>query len=157
VRFLVALLLAATVWAADPPEQPVPFSHKLHVGTAKLACKMCHPNPDPGETMTIAPASTCMQCHTVVKPDSPAIQKLAQYAKEKKDVPWVQIYKTKEFVWYSHRSHLNANVACADCHGPVAESERVAKEGDISMAACMTCHQMRHVSFRCNFCHERPQ
>jgi hypothetical protein len=118
---------------------------------------MCHPNPDPGEAMTIAPASTCMQCHTVVKPDSPPIQKLAQYAKESKAVPWVRIYQTKDFVWYSHRSHLNANVACADCHGPVAESEVVSKVGDISMAACMTCHQMRKVSFRCNFCHERPQ
>ena len=98
-----------------------------------------------------------MQCHTVVKKDSPAIQKLAQYAQERKAVPWVRIYKTKVFVRYCHRVHLNAKVACADCHGPVAESVKVVKEGDISMAACMTCHQMRRREFRCNFCHERPQ
>jgi len=35
---------------ADAPEQPLPFSHKTHAGTMKVACKMCHTNPDPGET-----------------------------------------------------------------------------------------------------------
>ena len=151
MRWVVALAFAAGLWAADPPEQPIPFSHKLHAGTAKFPCKMCHPNPDPGEAMTIAPASTCMQCHSVVKADTPAIRQLAQYAKEAKEIPWVRLYQTKDFVWFSHRSHAKA--ACADCHGPVAGSEKLAKDGDISMGACMTCHQMRKVRFDCRFCH----
>ena len=29
------------------------FSHKVHAGTVKLPCKACHPNPDPGDEMTI--------------------------------------------------------------------------------------------------------
>jgi hypothetical protein len=144
-------MLAAGLYAADPPEQPIPFSHKLHAGTAKFPCKMCHPNPDPGESMTIAPAATCMQCHSAVKAESPAIQKLAQYVKEGKEIPWVRVYQTKDFVWYSHRSH--AKVSCSDCHGPVAAAEKLSKEGDISMGACMTCHQMRKVRFDCRFCH----
>ena len=79
IRILVvasAALLA--MWAADGPVQPLPFSHKDHAGTLKLQCKMCHPSPDPGESMTIAPPSVCMQCHSAIKADSPAIQKLAQ-------------------------------------------------------------------------------
>src|ERR1700704_4115378 len=62
---------AAGLWAA----QPIPFSHKQHAGALKLQCKMCHPNPNPGESMTIAPASTCLQCHSAIKANSPAIQK----------------------------------------------------------------------------------
>lgn len=154
MRLLWALAVAAGLWAADPPEQPIPFSHKQHVGTVKLQCKMCHPNPDPGESMTFAPPSVCMQCHSAVKTDSPSIQKLAQYARDGKPVPWVRVYKVPSYVFYSHRSHLNAKAACADCHGPVADSEKVSKEGDISMGACMTCHQMRKVSFDCRFCHD---
>ena len=50
--------------------------------TLKLKCNMCHPNKDPGEIMGIPQASTCMQCHSSVKTDSPAIQKLAEYAQE---------------------------------------------------------------------------
>ena len=54
---LAASVLALAVWAmwaADAPAQPLPFSHKAHAGTLKLQCKMCHPNPDPGEVMRIA-------------------------------------------------------------------------------------------------------
>jgi len=154
VRLALLLLAAATAWAANPPEQPIPFSHKQHAGTLKLQCKMCHPNPDPGEAMTIAPASTCMQCHSAIKKDSPAIQKLAQYAQEGKAPRWVRVYKIPSYVSFSHRVHLAANATCGDCHGNVADSVAVAKEGDISMGACMTCHQMRKVGIDCNFCHE---
>jgi hypothetical protein len=154
VKWLLALAFVATAWAADPPEQPIPFSHKQHAGALKLQCKMCHPNPDPGESMTFVAASVCMQCHTTVKKESPAIQKLAQYAAESKPVPWVRVYKIPSYVSYSHRTHLNAKAVCSDCHADVANGEQVAKEGDISMGACMTCHQMRKVSFDCNFCHD---
>jgi hypothetical protein len=151
---ILLIAAAAAVFAADPPEQPIPFSHKLHTGTVKLQCKMCHPNPDPGESMTIAPVATCMSCHSAVKKDSPAIQKLAQYAADGKNVPWKRVYQIPSFVSYSHRIHLNAKATCADCHANVAESEQVAKEGDISMGACMTCHQMRKAGFDCHFCHD---
>jgi Cytochrome c7 and related cytochrome c len=154
VRWVVPLLAAGILWSADAPEQPIPFSHKQHVGTAKLQCKICHPNPDPGESMTIAPASVCMQCHSAIKADSPPIQKLAQFAKDGGKVPWVRVYQIPSYVNYSHRTHLGAKAQCSDCHANVAESEKVAKEGNISMGACITCHQTRGAGIDCNFCHE---
>lgn len=159
MKWALLLVAAASVslWAADPPEQPIPFSHKQHVETVKLQCKMCHPNPDPGESMTIAPVATCMQCHSSIKKDSPAIQKLAQYAADGKQVPWVRVYEIPSFVYYSHRAHLNAKAVCQDCHGNVAASEKVSKEGDLSMGACMTCHQMRKARFDCHACHDLRQ
>ena len=48
-------------------------------------------------------------------------------------MPWVRVYKIPSYVSYSHRIHLAAKNTCADCHGNVAESVQVAKEGDISM------------------------
>ena len=154
MRWALLLFAAGMLWAAEPPQQPIPFSHKQHATALKLQCKMCHPNPDPGEAMTIAPASVCMQCHSSIKKDSLAIQKLAQYVQEGKPVPWVRVYKIPSYVSYSHRVHLAAKAVCSDCHANVAESVAVAKEGDISMGACMTCHQMRKAGFDCNFCHE---
>jgi hypothetical protein len=147
------LLAAGCLGAADAPEQPIPFSHKQHAGALKLQCKMCHPNPDPGESMTFAAPSVCMQCHSAIKADSPAIQKLAQAAKDGKPLPWVRVYKIPSFVNFSHRTHLAKNT-CDECHGKVAESEKMSKEGDISMGACMTCHQAKKTGFDCNFCHE---
>ena len=107
IRILTAVAAAASrTVGCRRPNQPVPFSHKNHAGTLKLQCKMCHPSPDPGESMTIAPPSVCMQCHSAIKTDSPAIQKLAQYAAEGKPLPWVRIYAIPAYVDFSHRAHL---------------------------------------------------
>src|SRR5689334_23586512 len=115
--FSALLAVTALIWVAaaqedTAPMQPIPFSHKVHAGTLKLQCKMCHPNPNPGETMTIAGVSTCMQCHTTVRADSPAIQKLAGYAKQDRAVPWARVYQIPSYVSYSHRAHLESGNTC---------------------------------------------
>jgi hypothetical protein len=150
---LFALLL---VQAPKPaPEQPIPFSHKQHAGALKLKCKMCHPNAGSGETMQIAKASTCMQCHSAIKTDSPAIQKLAAFAKNDREIRWARVYEIPSYVNFSHKTHLEAGNACEDCHGKVAEREQVFREGDISMGGCMNCHRVKKVSIDCTFCHDQ--
>ena len=109
--------------ADDAPVQPLPFSHKAHAGTLKLPCKMCHPSPDPGESMTFVAPAVCMQCHSAIKTDAPAIQKLAQYAEQGKEVPWVRVYQIPAWVNFSHRAHLEAKNTCEDCHGKVVERD----------------------------------
>lgn len=157
MKLLLLLLSALLLQAADAPQQPLPFSHKTHTGTMKLACKMCHPNPDPGETMTIAGPAKCMQCHSAIKTDSPAIQRLAAYAKEGRDIPWVRVYAIPSWVDFSHRAHLEKGNTCQDCHGPVAERDALSKETDLSMAGCMKCHTAKKASVSCDFCHELKQ
>ena len=152
--FLAILGLGSILSAADAPVQPIPFSHKVHAGAMKLACKMCHPNPDPGETMTVVAAGKCMSCHSAIKADSPAIQRLAAYAKDNRAVPWVRVYEIPSFVDFSHRAHLEKGNTCQDCHGPVAERDQLAKETDISMGGCMNCHRTKKASLDCAFCHE---
>jgi formate-dependent nitrite reductase cytochrome c552 subunit len=164
VRLARALLLAALAafcislaWPQQPaaPEQPIPFSHKTHAGNLKLQCKMCHPNPDPGESMTIAAPAACMQCHSAIKTDSPAIQKLAAFAKNGREIRWARIYELPSYVRFSHRTHLTAGAKCADCHGPVETRDALYKEGDISMGGCMNCHRQKSVSIDCTFCHDQ--
>ena len=143
---------------ATAPEQPLPFSHKVHAGTLKLQCKMCHSNPDPGEMMTIASPAKCMQCHAAIKADSPAIQKLAAAARNDRDVKWVRVYQIPSYVSFSHRAHVSYGNTCAECHGSVAERDQLYREADISMGGCMNCHRMKKVSIDCTFCHEQqPQ
>lgn len=122
----------------------------------KLVCRMCHPNPDPGVIEGFPPAATCMQCHSAIKTDSPAIQKLAAFVRDKRPIPWVRVYGVPDYVNFSHRSHLNAGQTCENCHGKVAESDRLARETNVSMSGCMDCHKVKNVSVECTFCHE-PQ
>jgi len=138
-----------------PPVQPIPFSHKQHAGDLKLNCNMCHANKDPGEIMGVAAATVCMQCHSSVKTNSPAIQKLSAAAKDNRPVKWARVYEIPAYVTFSHRTHLSAGAACADCHGQVAQRDQLFREADISMGGCMNCHREKNASNDCTFCHEQ--
>lgn len=138
-----------------PPEQPIPYSHKKHVGELKLKCNMCHVNADPGEAMGIPPASTCMQCHAAVKTDSPSIQKLTEFAKANRQIPWRRVYQIPAYVFFSHKAHLETGATCETCHGKVAEREQLFKETDISMGGCMTCHRVKNARLDCSYCHDQ--
>ncbi len=159
---VMVLLQATAEWSFGQdenkaPVQPVPFSHKVHAGTLEIECATCHENPDPGEAMTIAHPSACMECHATIKADSPAIQKLARAAQEGRDIDWVRVYQIPSYVWFSHRTHLEAGNKCVECHGSVAERDQLARQGDISMAGCVNCHLAKGSSTDCSYCHEPLQ
>ena len=147
MRLLCLSLFALALIGAD---QPIPYSHKTHLKMG-LKCNECHTMPGKGELATYPAESKCMTCHTAVKKESPHIQLLAEYARKKAPVPWVQVYKLPEFVWFSHKVHAVAD--CANCHGPVAEREVITKEKPITMVACMACHDEHKASNECNLCH----
>lgn len=139
---------------APPPAQPLPFSHRTHVSQG-LKCLDCHPMPDPGDFAEIIATEKCMLCHSSIKTDSPAIQKLADFHRRSAPIPWEPVYLVANYVFFSHKEHLTRAAAqCADCHGPVGEREALAKERDLSMAACMDCHRAKSASLECNYCHE---
>ncbi|WP_051670714.1 cytochrome c3 family protein [Bryobacter aggregatus] len=155
MRLFLLLVIALGVQAADPPKQPIAFSHKQHAGELKLPCATCHVNPAPGEMMTFPVESKCMTCHQAIKTDSPEIQKLAKFAADKKRVPWTRVYQVPTFVFWSHKAHLDAGAKCSDCHGEVATLTLMSKEKETSMGACMECHRQKKVSNDCSFCHEK--
>ena len=141
---------------ADAPKQPIAFSHKVHAGAMKIECKMCHPNPNPGDMMTIAAASTCMQCHSTIKADSPEIKRLAEYAKNGTPIPWAPVYELPSFVNFSHRVHLANGNTCQECHGAVATRDVLFQETPLTMSSCVNCHQAKKATLDCGSCHDLP-
>jgi Zn ribbon nucleic-acid-binding protein len=139
------------------PAQPVPFSHKQHAGTLKMPCEYCHTPSRSGETLLIPRASFCMQCHQAIATDNPGVQKLAEYAKTDRTIPWVRIYELPSFVSFSHKVHLQHGATCEQCHGAVAERVQLFKESDTSMAACVNCHRAKQASTDCSTCHMLEQ
>jgi c(7)-type cytochrome triheme protein len=139
------------------PVQPVPFSHKQHAGTLKMPCEYCHTPSRSGETLMIPRASFCMQCHQTIATDNPGVQKLADYAKTDRTIPWVRIYELPSFVSFSHKVHLQQDATCEECHGAVAQRTRLYKESDMSMATCVNCHRTKQASTDCSTCHMLEQ
>lgn len=151
------LLLAMAGWlGAAAPEQPLPFSHKTHTAAAKLVCQDCHPAPAKfGADMGFPATATCMACHILIAKEKPAIRKLAEFAAAKQPIPWVRVYRLKDFVFFDHRYHLMNQAKCEDCHGPVAEQDATSDElGATRMMFCQTCHTRTRASGGCGTCHD---
>ncbi len=116
--------------------QPVAFSHKTHAATQCLAC---HAGAATQPRAGFPSASQCVQCH----------------ADMNRAFGWVRVYKVRDFVYFSHARHAGA--ACAQCHGPVASRDVLAKEVSTGMAACLACHRAAKASTACNVCHDLGQ
>jgi hypothetical protein len=138
--------------AAKP--QPIPFSHKLHTQFIP-ECLECHKLSSDGWTMNYPPEEKCMVCHATIKVESPPIKKLAEYFAQKKPVPWVQVYRVPDYVYFSHRTHTKkAKLDCEICHGPVRERDALTKEKPTSMQACINCHKEKDAPIGCRTCHD---
>jgi hypothetical protein len=136
--------------------QPVRFSHKGHAA-AQLKCADCHPTAQREERAGIPQAGQCMVCHATIQKDSPAVREIARYAARKETIPWVRVYRVRDFVFFSHAVHTKAALDCQTCHGPVAEREVLQKEVSTGMRACVECHRARKAPLDCSRCHELGQ
>tara|TARA_Y100000590_G_scaffold462786_1_gene627819 strand:+ start:1451 stop:2074 length:624 start_codon:yes stop_codon:yes gene_type:complete len=123
------------------PEQPIPFSHKLHAGTNKIDCKYCHVGVTRSHHASIPPMNVCMNCHRVVKTDSPHIQKLARAYRDGKPIEWVRIHRLPDHVFFNHRPHISAGVSCETCHGDIKEMDRIYQSKPLTMGWCLNCHR----------------
>lgn len=150
---LLSLRAAEPPRPAEPLRQPVAFSHRQH-SLLGLQCVSCHPGSKEKETAGIPDAEFCLRCHASVSQDSPDIQKLAAYEKERQTVPWVRVYQLPGFVFFSHKFHADAGVECDQCHGPVEKREVLFQEKAVTMKSCVDCHKEAAASVDCHLCHE---
>jgi hypothetical protein len=152
----VPYTVPANVAPHRPPEQPIAFSHKLHVGFG-LQCTRCHENPASSNSISLPPIKTCMVCHVAVDKDKPNIKKRAGYAASGQAVPWARIYPLTAGIHFNHEPHLKAGVQCTNCHGPVGDQPAMSELTALtSMATCISCHQAAKAPTGCDACHGWP-
>ncbi len=123
------------------PTQPVPFSHKLHAGDLGMDCRYCHNNIERSGVANVPPTQTCMNCHTLVLPQSPKLLPVRESWATGQPLPWVNVHMLPQYAYFNHAVHLNAGVACISCHGNVAQMEVVTQSEPLSMSWCLDCHR----------------
>jgi formate-dependent nitrite reductase cytochrome c552 subunit len=123
------------------PVQPVPFSHAKHVGEVGLDCRYCHNAVDQSYHSNIPTAQTCMNCHSIVKKDSPLLAPVRESYEKGTPVPWVWIHTTPDYAYFNHSIHVNRGVSCVECHGKVNEMDTVTHMQPLSMSFCLDCHK----------------
>lgn len=136
------------------PEQPIPFSHKLHAGDKQIPCQYCHSSARRSVTSGIPPLNTCMGCHRLVRPDSPLIQKVTEHYKNNDPIKWVKVHDLPDFVHFSHKIHVTgAKMECQTCHGAVETMDVVEQVAPLQMGWCIECHRSKGAKTDCITCH----
>lgn len=123
------------------PVQPVAFSHAIHADQLGMDCRYCHNGVEKSWYSNVPSASTCMNCHNQVLKDDPKLALVRDSAATGKPIPWVQIHKTPDFVYFNHSVHVNRGVSCVHCHGPVNKMDEVRHSKSLGMSFCLECHR----------------
>lgn len=137
------------------PEQPIAFSHQLHAGQNQIPCRYCHVSPGEGPHSSVPGANTCMNCHTMVLPQSPEIQKIKNAWETGKPIEWVKVHDLPDHARFSHSPHINFGFDCSECHGQVNTMDVVSTQNDFNMGWCVDCHRdpKHNASVDCVTCH----
>ncbi|MBP9837515.1 MAG: cytochrome c3 family protein [Proteobacteria bacterium] len=135
------------------PEQPIHYSHKIHMEKNQMECQYCHSGVTKSAFATIPSVESCMGCHKAVKTDSPEIKKLKDFYDKNEPVTWVSVNNLPEHVRFNHKRHLKAGVTCQTCHGQVQKMDVVERMSSFKMGFCVSCHRENGASIDCMTCH----
>jgi len=163
-------------------EQPIQFSHKVHVGEAVgQTCEDCHSLRHDGSFAGLPSLEKCSGCHSAQIGSTSAESLLVNaYVVANKEIPWLVYARQPENVYFAHVYHTKlAQIPCERCHGIQGQSENLrafqknrisgysrdiwgpsivrikshAWEG-MKMTDCSDCHHERSVHESCIDCHK---
>jgi hypothetical protein len=137
------------------PEQPLEFPHNVHAGR-KIACtEYCHEAVTTGPVAGLPSVRTCMICHNTIAVDRPRIKQLTAMRERGEDFVWQRVYgyTPQAHVRFNHAPHIRGDIACATCHGNIAEGTVAQRNVDLTMGFCVNCHNERKASIDCLTCH----
>jgi len=132
------------------PEQPVPYSHRLHVGQLGMDCQYCHTAVQVSAHANIPATQTCMNCHNQIQTASLKLLLVRESWATGASIEWVKVHHLPDYAHFSHAIHINNGVGCETCHGRIDEMEVVAQVEPLSMGWCLECHRQPELYLRPN-------
>lgn len=147
VVFLL-LTIAWMVWQATSSveagvavTQPIPFSHKHHVGDDGIDCRYCHTSVETSASAGMPSTSLCLTCHSQLYRDAPILAPLHESVSTDKPIEWRRVYDLPDFVFFNHSIHISKGVACFNCHGRVDRMPVLVRNESLDMQWCLNCHR----------------
>jgi hypothetical protein len=145
---LLVAAVAAAHWGTrpaygvlEPIAQPIPFSHKHHVGDDGIDCRYCHTSVEKSRFAGMPSTSICLSCHSQLFLDSPLLAPLHESARTGRPIQWVRVHDLPDFVYFEHDIHVNKGVACVECHGRVDQMPLTWRTASLEMQWCLGCHR----------------
>ena len=148
------------------PVQPIKFPHDLHAGIMKIDCQYCHSGAYKSKNASIPSLNVCMNCHKVVKTESPEIHKIydalgydpatAKYDSTKaRPIQWIRVHNLPDFAYFNHSQHVKVGgIKCQQCHGPIETMKEVRQYSPLTMKWCIQCHKRTNINMKGNAYYE---
>ncbi|HEY9131964.1 MAG TPA: cytochrome c3 family protein [Dyella sp.] len=150
LALLVLVVSGVIAWRAmtaepngmnETVDQPVPFSHKHHVGDIGIDCRYCHASVETSAYAGMPSIATCMTCHSQLFSDQPMLRPLIDAWQSGVPLAWRRVNQLPDFVYFDHSIHVAKGVGCASCHGRVDRMPLMRRTQPLSMAWCLDCHR----------------
>ena len=108
-----------------------------------------------GVTAGYPDVEQCIGCHVVVSRGERAddIEELRQAWIDQRPIDWARIHRLPDHARFPHAAHVQAGVACADCHGAVERMGQVVQTRSLKMGDCVDCHLEFSAPDQCGACH----
>jgi len=134
------------------PDQPIKFSHVVHVADNRIDCQYCHTTATYSKSAGIPEVNICWNCHSIVREGSHSgrhqIDMIVEAHESGIPIEWIRIHNLQDHVFFSHAQHVQvAGIECSTCHGAIEEMNRVRQVSDLSMGWCINCHRDTEVQF----------
>ncbi|MDQ6640032.1 MAG: cytochrome c family protein [Pseudomonadota bacterium] len=148
---LAGILLALLAWWAgahraderigEPIGQPIPFSHKHHVGDDGIDCRYCHTTVETSAFAGLPSTAICLGCHAQLYADAAVLEPLRRSAASGQPIEWQRDHSLPDFVFFNHSVHVAKGVACLECHGHVDQMPITWRVQRLDMQWCLGCHR----------------
>lgn len=125
-------------WVQD---QPVPFSHKHHVGDDGIDCRYCHTSVEESPRAGLPPTHTCMTCHSQLWTGARVLDPVRQSLVTGEPIRWQRVAQLPDYVQFDHSIHIDRGVACVECHGRIDRMPLTWRAKPFQMQFCLACHR----------------
>ena len=158
---LIGVIVGFYIFYHNPKQSndidPVSFSHYVHVKEHKIKCINCHRGTDTQIRAGIPDIDVCSTCHSsIINPASNREEQVYNFVKDNKNIPWRTFFNVPDYVYFSHRRHVNiAKLDCTACHGDMTsqDSSNLKNIHILLMQDCVKCHEEKNITTECGNCH----
>src|ERR1043166_1934017 len=130
-----------TTEVGTPREQPVPFSHRHHVGGIGIDCRYCHTSVEDSAFAGIPPTKTCMNCHSQIWLNASYLEPVRESFRTNRSIEWIRVHDLPDFVYFNHSIHVKKGMGCETCHGRIDTMASLYQVNSLQMEWCINCHR----------------
>ncbi|MBA3963829.1 MAG: cytochrome c3 family protein [Chthoniobacterales bacterium] len=130
-----------TTYVDVPLAQPVPFSHKHHVGDDGIDCRYCHTSVEQSGFAGIPSTQICMTCHSQLWTEAPVLAPVRNSLTTNRPLQWNRVNDLPDFAYFNHSIHISKGVGCSTCHGELDKMPLTWRTQTLYMKWCLDCHR----------------